>query len=96
MVYINIYYIKWYILSNVLLFRQCPKCWQFYKTDPKVLSTTQSQPSKPGKPLWGMSCGSGVPTNVKGGTSNDGDIRQKLMLHGIGRSKRSVWIIFIT
>ena len=59
-------------------------------TDPKVLGTKQSQPSKPGKPLWGMSCGSGVPTNVQGAKFSDGDIRQKLMLHGIGRSKRSV------
>ena len=60
------------------------------ETGQKVLRTAQSQPSKPGKPLWGMSCGSGVPTKFKGPTFPDGDIRQKLMLHGIGRRKRLV------
>ena len=45
-------------------------------------------PVKRSKPLWGLSCGAGVPTKASKFEKDYQDPRQKLMLHGIGRNKR--------
>ena len=48
----------------------------------------RARPVKRSKPLWGLSCGTGVPSKLQNSGAIDEDTRQKLMLHGIGRNKR--------
>ena len=45
-------------------------------------------PIRLSKSVWGMSCGSGQPTKLQNTDIGVEDVRQKLMVHGIGRTKR--------
>ena len=45
-------------------------------------------PIRLSKSVWGMSCGSGQPTKLQNTDIGVEDARQKLMVHGIGRTKR--------
>ena len=56
------------------------------------MQTTRPFSSKPSKAVWGMSCGSGVPSTSQKMDADNEEFRQKLMIHGIGRRKRFVYI----
>ena len=61
----------------------------FINVDQKV-PTTPPGFKKRANSVWGMSCGSGVSRRTKTSNTGNEDIREKLMIHGIGRNKRLV------